>query len=82
MFLGFYEVTISFDSREEAFALLGAQDEFLRSIAEAFSCRMVSRGDGLQISGEEQEVRQAARLVSELLGLYRQGVPITPHEVR
>ena len=36
MCLGFYEVTIAFDSREEAFALLGAQDEFLRSIAEAF----------------------------------------------
>ena len=54
MFLGFYEVTISFDNREEAFALLGAQDEFLRVLAEAFSCRMVSRGDGLLISGEEK----------------------------
>ena len=82
MFLGFYEVTIAFESREEAFALLGAQDEFLRAIGEAFSCRVVSRGDGLSISGEEKEVRRAARLVSELLGLYRQGVPITPHEVR
>lgn len=82
MFLGFYEVTIAFESREEAFALLGAQDEFLRAIGEAFSCRVVSRGDGLSISGEEKEVRRVARLVSELLGLYRQGVPITPHEVR
>ena len=80
--MGFYEVTIAFESREEAFALLGAQDEFLRAIGEAFSCRVVSRGDGLSISGEEKEVRRAARLVSELLGLYRQGVPITPHEVR
>ena len=32
MFLGFYEVTIAFESREEAFALFGAQDEFLRAI--------------------------------------------------
>ena len=80
--MGFYEVTIAFESREEAFALLGAQDEFLRAMAEAFSCRFVSRGDGLSISGEEKDVRRAARLVSELLELHRQGVPITPHEVR
>ena len=80
--MGFYEVTIAFESREEAFAILGAQDEFLRAIGEAFACRFVSRGDGLSISGEEAEVRRAARLVSELLGLFRQGVPITSHEVR
>ena len=63
MCLGFYEVTIAFESREEAFALLGAQDEFLRAIGEAFPCRVVSRGDGLSISGDEKDVRRAARLV-------------------
>ena len=73
---------VPFASQQEAYALLGGHDEFLRLLAEGFDCQMVSRGDGLSISGEEQKAEAAALVVRELQHLYRQGTTITAHEVR
>ena len=81
-YLKFWEVMVPFASQQEAYALLGGHDEFLRLLAEGFDCQMVSRGDGLSISGEEQKAEAAALVVRELQHLYRQGTTITAHEVR
>ena len=78
---GFFETTIAFESREEAYAILGGQDEYMRALQEEFSCQLVSRGDGLSVTGG-REAEGAARLVRELIGLYRRGMPVTMHDVR
>lgn len=75
-------MTVPFASQQEAYGLLGGHDEFLRLLAEGFDGRIVSRGDGLSISGEAREVEAAALAVRELLQLYRQGAALTAHEVR
>lgn len=75
-------MTVPFASQQEAYALLGGHDEFLRLLAEGFDGRIVSRGDGLSISGEAREVEAAALAVRELQQLYRQGAALTAHEVR
>lgn len=75
-------MTVPFASQQEAYALLGGHDEFLRLLAEGFAGRIVSRGDGLSISGEAREVEAAALAVRELQQLYRQGAALTAHEVR
>ena len=75
-------MTVPFAGQQEAYALLGGHDEFLRLLAEGFDGRIVSRGDGLSISGEAREVEAAALAVRELQQLYRQGAAITAHEVR
>ena len=75
-------MTVPFASQQEAYALLGGHDEFLRLLAEGFDGRIVSRGDGLSISGEAREVKAAALAVRELQQLYRQGAALTAHEVR
>lgn len=80
--LRFFETTVSFDGQQEAYALLGAQDEFLRLLKEQFACRIMSRGDGLSFSGEEHEVQAAALVIRELQSLYRQGASVTSQEVR
>ena len=72
---------IEFLDRQEAYALLGGHDEFLRVVADSFDCQVVSRGDGVVISGGE-EAQTAALVLHELQGLYRQGTPVTMHEVR
>ncbi len=76
------EEKIAFDDRKEAHALLGDRDEHLRVLMDAFACRFVSHGDGVEISGEAVEVKPAATIMRELQFLYRQGNAVTLHEVR
>ncbi len=76
------EEIIEFQDRQEAQALLGERDEFVRVLMDNFDARFVSRGESISISGEAAEVEQAARIMRELQYLYRQGTAITMHEVR
>lgn len=76
------ERIIYFEDQSEAFALLGAQDEFLQVLKSEFDCQMISRGDRLEFLGEAQEVLGAASVMEELQYLFRQGTAITNHEVR
>lgn len=76
------EEIIEFQDRQEAQALLGERDEFVRVLMDNFDAKFVSRGDALTISGEASEVEPAARVMRELQYLHRQGTTITMHEVR
>jgi len=76
------EEIIEFQDRQEAQALLGERDEFIRVLMDNFDARFVSRGEGVTISGEASQVEPAARVLRELQYLYRQGTAITMHEVR
>lgn len=76
------EKRMDFADHQEAFALLGKQDEFLQAVRAAFGCQIQSRGDSLSFLGEAKEVEQAARVMQELQYLYRQGTVLTTHEVR
>ena len=76
------EKQILFENHKEAYALLGERDEFLRLMRDSFACQFISRGDRIELSGDGAEVEQAAKVLEELQYLYRQGTPITMHEVR
>jgi phosphate starvation-inducible protein PhoH and related proteins len=54
-------------------ALLGARDELLRLVEEAFSASVHVRGNEITVRGTEAEVDQVVRLFEELLLLLRQG---------
>lgn len=76
------EKNIYFADREEAYALLGGQDEFLQVLREEFACQFMSRGDLLEILGEGAEVEASSEVLEELQYLYRQGNTLTMHELR
>ena len=76
------EKQILFENHKEAYALLGERDEFLQLMRDSFACQFISRGDRIELSGDGAEVEQAAKVLEELQYLYRQGTPITMHEVR
>ena len=76
------EEIIEFQDRQEAQALLGERDEFVRVLMDNFDARFVSRGESISISGEAGEVEQAAKIMRELQYLYRQGTAITMHDDR
>lgn len=76
------ETAIIFNNHQEAYALLGDRDEFLQVVRENFDCQFISRGEQLEILGEEKTVQAAATVITELQRLYQQGTVITMHEVR
>ena len=76
------EKTIPLHDQNEAVGIFGRNDEFLRLVAVSFSCRIITRGQDIVISGEEEEVLQVQRLFEELLFLFRQGIFLTGHDVR
>ena len=71
---------IEFRDQQEAYAILGDRDTLLQSMQENFSCRMVSRGGSLAITGTAEDAAAACALVQELLFYHRQGAKLTTHE--
>ena len=74
--------TLETFDQQEMVGICGRNDEFLRIIRESFACTLVARGNTLTMSGAADEVAQLEQLFEELLFLYRQGLPLTTHDVR
>lgn len=68
--------------QQEMVGVCGRNEEFLRIIRDAFNCKIVARGNQVVISGNVDEVAKLRELFLELLFLYRQGLPLTAHDVR
>ncbi len=67
--------------QQEMLGILGKNDELLRIMQDGIDCVLVARGNVITVSGDAKEVELAAKLIEEMLYLYRQGLPITSHEV-
>ena len=76
------EHTIEVRDGQEMLGILGRNDEFLRIIKEQFQCTIIARGNVIVLNGEEAELLYLKGLFQELLFLYRQGVPLTTHDIR
>ena len=72
---------IEFKDQQEAYAILGERDAFLQIMQEDCSCRMVSRGNSIAVTGTAADVSAVRTLIRELLFCHRQGVRLTTHEV-
>ncbi len=68
--------------QQEMVGICGRNDEFLRLIRGAFDCTLVARGNTITVTGAEEEASKLHLLLQELLFLYRQGLPLTTHDVR
>ena len=76
------ERVIETNDQQEMLGVLGRNDELLRIVQQSFEGTVLARGNKIVFSGEDQEVEQMERLFSEMLFLYRQGLPLTTHDVR
>ena len=75
-------VTLTLDSRDEAVALFGSRDQFLRLIREALGVRIVARGDVVHIDGNDFQVDQADRVFQQLRQMLKQQGSLTAENVR
>ena len=58
--------------------LAGSQDAVLRELEERLGCDLFLRGNVLTLDGEETDVRDAATVVDELVGLIERGHDVAP----
>ena len=72
---------IQFADSNEALAVLGERDEFLQTLTNKFSCKMISRGDFIEFQGEDEEVEKAAQVVVELQNLHKSGTIVKMSDV-
>ncbi|SER66919.1 phosphate starvation-inducible protein PhoH [Isobaculum melis] len=77
------EITIEMHLQDanEAAALFGAQDKHLTLLEEAMSVAIRSRGDQLEIIGEEEQVHKVKQLISQLQLLLRKGIKISAPDI-
>lgn len=76
------EHVIEINDQQEMVGILGRNDEFLRLIDASFDATVMARGNKIIFSGSEEENQKLEQLFKELLFLYRQGLPVTSHDVR
>ena len=61
--------------------LFGSYDQHLKLMEKAFDVRMKARGEEVLIEGEEAQVSQAQRLLSDLVDLVSEGFFLNPEDV-
>src|SRR3989338_7158937 len=70
------EQSLSLKSDEEAQALFGKHDQYLRRIEQALGVSVVLRNSQLKISGGEEPVAKTMKLFDDLLVVVRSGAPL------
>ena len=66
---------------ETAAELAGSEDAVLRELEDRLGCDVFLRGNVLTLDGEDADVRDAATIVDELVGLVERGHEIAPATV-
>ncbi|WP_421379934.1 PhoH family protein [Bacillus salacetis] len=72
---------IQLDNPNEAIALFGVSDSHLKSLENELSVSIVTRGESVYISGEEQDVATAQEILNRLLFVIRKGINISQRDV-
>lgn len=75
------EIKIVVPGNQPMVGLLGQEDRFLREVEQAFGCRIVVRGNEIDIRGPEDETETCTELFEELIEMLRAGMSITPENL-
>ncbi|WP_235910260.1 PhoH family protein [Deinococcus kurensis] len=75
---GAFSATVTLENQREAYALLGAGDANLRRMRELTKAKLVARGETITITGDQDQVASAERMVRDALDVVRSGGELTP----
>jgi phosphate starvation-inducible PhoH-like protein len=75
------ETRIELDDIGAAAEIFGRHDEHLALMEKTLAVRFVARGQELVITGDKENVDQAAEVIAQLQKFYRAGNRLTAHEV-
>jgi phosphate starvation-inducible PhoH-like protein len=74
--------TLTLDNAQEALALFGSRDQFLRLIRSTLGVRLIARGDTIQITGSEEQVERGERVFRQLRQMLQQQGKLSAEDVR
>ncbi|MGG3574716.1 PhoH family protein [Bacillus gobiensis] len=69
------------DNTEEAMALFGNQDVYLKLMEEEMGVSIITRGETVYVSGSEEQAVIVDRLLSSLLRLIRKGIDLSERDI-
>ncbi len=72
---------MSFENNQLAQSLFGEHNQNIRLVEQRLGLRISTKGNTLQIRGDEHDVRLAQRLFSELYGLLKKGYPLYDNDI-
>ena len=75
------EETVILESREEAMAVYGSRDQYLRMVRDAFGVQIVARDSLIKISGEKAAVTRAAAVFRGLVLVVRERGRVASRDV-
>lgn len=72
---------MSFENNQLAQSLFGEHNQHIRLVEQRLGLKISTKGNTLQIRGEDEDVFLARRLFSELYGLLRKGYPLYDNDI-
>ncbi|MEH7178793.1 PhoH family protein [Neobacillus vireti] len=74
-------INVQLENPNEAIALLGNADANIKIIEEELEVSIVTRGESVSLSGEEEKVVLASQILDKLIFVIRKGVTISQRDV-
>jgi phosphate starvation-inducible protein PhoH and related proteins len=74
-------ISVQLENPTEAIALLGNADSNLKIIEEELQVSIVTRGESVSLSGDEERVMLASQILDKLIFVIRKGVTISQRDV-
>ena len=75
------EQSLTLRTTQEAQALFGKQDQYLRRIEQALGVSVVARGEEMKLRGQDDALAKASRVFEDLLVVVRSGSPLHKGDV-
>ncbi|SEQ17810.1 phosphate starvation-inducible protein PhoH [Virgibacillus subterraneus] len=74
-------IELQLTNTNEALALFGTNDKYLKQIEEQLNVSIVTRGEQVGVSGAKEEIELVEEILSTLLTIVRKGLNITERDV-
>ena len=76
------ERTINFDNFENVLGLFGSLDENIKILENEYGVTVITRGDTLKVTGDEDAVNEAAKAIDGLFALLSKGEELNEQNIR
>src|SRR5699024_12233434 len=75
-------IDIQLDHPEEAIAIFGTNDNFLKRIEEELQAKIVTRGENIHITGKQKDIHLVRDILNTLMTVINKGITISERDVR
>lgn len=75
------QIDLHLENPNEAMTLFGAEDRNLKQIEEKLNITVITRGEQVSVSGNQEDIQLIEEILHGLLAIVRKGIPITERDV-